>query len=226
MTFLLVHGWGCDHRVWEPLMWHAGTELRPVLVDLRGHGRSPVARTPHTIPRMAGDLAEVASFLGVRDLVVVGHSMGGNVAVELAIRRPDLVRAVVSVDPAYGDPAWADAPERVAALMERGSAAASFDGPFDPAATPARVLIEALRSTYTDPDAFGHIEDTRRRLRELTVPLLSIYARQDAAQRARTFPVEHTVAVVEDSGHFIPLDQPARLWSLIREWSPIARRLP
>ncbi len=86
--------------------------------------------------------------------------------------------------------------------------------------TEPRVLIEALNSTYTDPDAFGHLADTHRKLADLTVPLLSIYADRAAAQRARdlTIQQQHRVELVQHSDPFIPLEQPGSLHSLLTAW--------
>ena len=67
-------------------------------VDLRGHGRSSKPDGPYDVPTVAGDLATLIEELGLDRPVVAGQSWGGNVAVELAGRHPDLVRGIVCVD--------------------------------------------------------------------------------------------------------------------------------
>ena len=67
-------------------------------VDLRGHGRSSKPDGPFDVPTVAGDLATLIEQLGLDRPVVAGQSWGGNVAVELAGRHPDLVRGIVCVD--------------------------------------------------------------------------------------------------------------------------------
>jgi esterase len=68
-----------------------------VLVDLRDHGRSPhTAATSY--PLMAADVHALIERLGLRDVVLVGHSMGGKTAMVLAQRWPELLRQLVVVD--------------------------------------------------------------------------------------------------------------------------------
>jgi pimeloyl-ACP methyl ester carboxylesterase len=234
-TLLLIHGWGSDHNVWDPMIQTAGRIHRFLAVDLRGHGRSSRASTPHTIGAMADDLEQMTATIGLRRMVVVGHSMGANVAVELATRRPDLVAGVCSIDPAYDDPGWANADRRIADLQARGSEAAAETLPAAFAtgaapqligaaartlrATDADVLIEALRSNYLDERAFGHRAQTRKKLRRLQVPMLSLYARPESADQARGFGLtRHTIVTITGSGHFIPVEQPDTLWYELSRW--------
>src|SRR4051794_16229241 len=96
---LLVHGWGGDSRAWSGLTFEG---RRVITVDLRGHGRSPVLADGYRPADYAADLAALVDRLKVGPVVAVGHSMGGQIVVELALEHPDLVAAVVAVDPAYG----------------------------------------------------------------------------------------------------------------------------
>ncbi|HET9647689.1 MAG TPA: alpha/beta hydrolase [Microlunatus sp.] len=234
-TILLIHGWGSARHVWNRLVAAAGPETRLVLVDLRGHGQSSRALNRHSIDGMADDLEQLLLRLRLAKMVVVGHSMGGNVAVELAVRRPDLVAGVCCVDPAYDDPGWADAETRVEDLRDRGvqAALATLPAAFSPTASPdllreaadtlgstgIDVLIEALRSTYLDERAFGHHTETHQKLLQLTAPMLSVYAAPDRAERATRFPLaDHVVETIADTGHFIPLEQPTRLWRTLNAW--------
>jgi pimeloyl-ACP methyl ester carboxylesterase len=97
--FLLVHGLASNARMWDGVaarLVEAG--LAALAVDLRGHGRSSKPDGPYDVPTVAGDLAALIEALGLDRPVVAGQSWGGNVAVELAARHPDLVRGIVCVD--------------------------------------------------------------------------------------------------------------------------------
>ncbi|MFN8633308.1 MAG: alpha/beta hydrolase [Chloroflexota bacterium] len=97
-TILLIHCWTCDHSFLAPQFRHFSTKHRVVSVDLRGHGESDKPQQAYTVAGFADDLAWLCDRLAVERTVVVGHSMGGNVALEMARRHPALTRAVVMID--------------------------------------------------------------------------------------------------------------------------------
>ncbi|MCM6775649.1 alpha/beta hydrolase [Nocardia sp. CDC159] len=95
---LALHGLTGHGRRWAALATEHLPELRIVAPDLRGHGRSP-ALPPWTLETVAEDVAEL---LAGEPAVVVGHSFGGATGIHLAHRHPELVRALVLLDPAMG----------------------------------------------------------------------------------------------------------------------------
>lgn len=108
---LLVHGVTGWHRTW----WRVGPALaaagwRVVAVDQRGHGHSPRISGTVTVDDLADDLAAVIAELGGRADLLVGHSLGGAVATELAFTRHELVERLVLEDPPgisrVNDEAW------------------------------------------------------------------------------------------------------------------------
>jgi pimeloyl-ACP methyl ester carboxylesterase len=95
---LLVHGWCCDHTYFAPQSAHFARDHRVVAVDLRGHGASDKPEQDYTMAGFADDLAWLCGELGLVKPVVIGHSMGGVIALDLAARYPDLPSAIVAVD--------------------------------------------------------------------------------------------------------------------------------
>jgi pimeloyl-ACP methyl ester carboxylesterase len=115
---LLVHGWCGDHTYMAAQFAHFGRAHRVVSVDLRGHGESDKPAQEYTVAGFADDLAWLCAQLGVTKPVVVGHSMGGNVAFELARRHPDLPAAIVAVDSAIVlPPGGREATQELAAAL-------------------------------------------------------------------------------------------------------------
>ena len=108
---VLVHGVTGWWRTW----WRVGPALADagwhvIAVDQRGHGHSPRIDGTVTVRDLASDLASMIEGIGRPVDLVVGHSLGGAVAAELAIARPDLAGRVVLEDPPAvardGDEAW------------------------------------------------------------------------------------------------------------------------
>src|ERR1700729_3652800 len=95
---ILIHGWSCDHTVFARQAKVLSQSHHVVLVDLRGHGMSDAPHQDYTMAAFADDLAWLCTELALVKPVVVGHSMGGNVALELAAKRPELLSSIVMID--------------------------------------------------------------------------------------------------------------------------------
>ena len=145
---VFVHGWSCDRSFFAPqAAFFSGTH-RCVSIDLRGHGASdrPVGG-PYTIEQFADDVAWMIGELAVVQPVVVGHSMGGAVALQLAASFPGVVRAVVLVDPAPLRPSGA------AAQLSTGIASAAIRE------TQRSVITGSMFLARSDPSLIARIVD-------------------------------------------------------------------
>lgn len=97
--FVLVHGLASNARLWDGVAAALVANGHLVVtVDLRGHGRSSKPDGPYDVPTVADDLAALIERLELDRPVVTGQSWGGNVVLELAVRRPSLPRGIVCVD--------------------------------------------------------------------------------------------------------------------------------
>lgn len=125
---LCLHGFlGSGDNLW-PLAEHLKAQRTSLLTDLRGHGRSPHGR-PYSLAAMADDAAETLRAEGFGRAAVLGHSLGGKVAMTMALRHPALVEALVIADismaavkPYYEPLLNAMAATPVAALARRDEA--------------------------------------------------------------------------------------------------------
>src|SRR5262245_39925912 len=95
---VLVHGWCCSRAHMRGLAQHFAATHRVFSVDLPGHGEPPLRDVPLTFEGFARALADFLSAHELRDVILVGHSMGGVVAVHAASVCPDRVAAVVNLD--------------------------------------------------------------------------------------------------------------------------------
>ncbi len=96
---VLLHGWGAFKELWWMTLRDLGRDQRCFALDFPGHGGSRIGRA-NTIVALADAVAAFCDALGLREIALVGHSMGGCVATELALRRPDLLRCLILVDAA------------------------------------------------------------------------------------------------------------------------------
>lgn len=96
---VLVHGLASTSRLWDGVAEHlAATERRSVSVDLRGHGESDAPDGGYDTSTAADDLAALLPQVSDVPVTLAGQSWGGNVALEVAARRPDLVAGLALVD--------------------------------------------------------------------------------------------------------------------------------
>lgn len=96
---LFVPGWCCDHTAFRPQFEHFGQTHAVTALDLRGCGQSDAPAGGYAIGDLADDVAGLCAAVGIAQPVVVGHSLGGMIAVDLAARYPELPSALVLVDP-------------------------------------------------------------------------------------------------------------------------------
>ena len=101
---LFIPGWCCDHTAFQPQFDHFAQAHGVTSLDLRGVGRSEAPHGGYSIPELAEDVAAFCAELELEKPVVVGHSLGGMIAVELGGRYPSLPGALVLVDPGPIDP--------------------------------------------------------------------------------------------------------------------------
>ena len=95
-TLVIAHGLYGTGRNWGVIARRLAERRDVVAVDMRNHGESPRFPT-QGYPEMAADLAEVVALLGA-EVDLLGHSMGGKAAMQLALTRPDLIRRLVVAD--------------------------------------------------------------------------------------------------------------------------------
>jgi pimeloyl-ACP methyl ester carboxylesterase len=95
---LFVHGFGCNSGHFRLQQQHFAAFARTVAVDLRGHGASDAPIQSYDPAVYADDLLWLCDRLNLKRPIVVGHSMGGNIALKLSALAPDSIRAIAMID--------------------------------------------------------------------------------------------------------------------------------
>jgi len=97
-AIVFIHGWTCDHTHWRFQIPEMRKSFRVITIDLPGHGASGVDRKSWSIDGLGADVAAVVRGLKLEQVVLVGHSMGGPVALAAAPRLRGILRGIVAVD--------------------------------------------------------------------------------------------------------------------------------
>jgi pimeloyl-ACP methyl ester carboxylesterase len=97
-AIVFVHCWSCDRTFWKNQVDVFAKTHRVVTVDLGGHGQSGTNRTTWTVASLAGDVQSVMDALKLTRVILVGHSMGGPVSLEVARKLPGRVAGIACVD--------------------------------------------------------------------------------------------------------------------------------
>jgi len=226
---LLLHGLGADGGSWAlqlPALEAAG--FRPLAPDTPGFGASPYDRQGWTVRRVAAGMARLLEELGTGPAHVVGLSMGGVIAQQLALDFPPAVRKLVLVStfaalrPETLDGWWYFLRRATAVLLggNRAQAPLVAERVFPGVGNEIlrRMLIESIAKA--DPRAYKAamrslgLFDSRKRLGRLRVPALVISGEQDTTvspvrqrQLVQAIPGARQ-ACLPAAGHAVPVDQP------------------
>ncbi|MDH3457881.1 MAG: alpha/beta hydrolase [Gemmatimonadota bacterium] len=232
-ALVFVHGWSCDRSYWDAQVPFFSERHRVVTIDLAGHGESGLGREGWSMQAFGQDVAAVIEELGLEEIVLVGHSMGGPVVVEAARILGDRVKVVVGAD-TFNDvserwtqrfvenwlrPFRADfevatsdlvrtmfVPTSDSALVERIVA--------DMSAAPPEVGLGAIE---------GYINwsnnEREAAFRELRVPIRLINSdyRPTSVNAGREYAASFDAVLMSGVGHFVMLEKPEAFNRLLGE---------
>jgi pimeloyl-ACP methyl ester carboxylesterase len=97
-TLLFVHGWCIDQTYWTAQVDYFCPKYRVVTIDLPGHGKSGKNRKEWSIAAFGDDVASVMQQLQLKNVIMIGHSMSGNVNLEAALQYPNPVVGFIGID--------------------------------------------------------------------------------------------------------------------------------
>jgi pimeloyl-ACP methyl ester carboxylesterase len=238
---LLVHGWKGSHRLWDPVIARLQDWTRVVAFDLRGMGESEKPRCAYDFDELSDDVAAVISELGLRDVVLVGWSMGTTVALRYLERGGAGVERLVIVNGPLRLTQAPDFPHTMTAEELAGHVRRLRDSwPAGEREFQAQTLLEPVPAVVdwlysiavqTPLDvALALVEqqaklDMREAVARLGVPVLAVYSTNDpyyppslARYIAERAPAGDYV-LFERSRHCIPIEEPERFCAVLREFA-------
>lgn len=228
---VFLHGIGGHRQHWDEQLATFGSNFTAAAWDARGYGDSDDYDGPLRWADFGDDLARVLDFFGVARAHLVGLSMGGRIARDFCLRRPDRVATLVLANTNAGFDTLT--PEQLEAFIR------SRRGPLEAGRTPRELAPELARNVLApgaSPRAYDRLiasmaalrkesylktleastrEDRGARLEDIAVPTLVVTSDQDrvyppglTAEMARRIPGAR-LAVVPGAGHLSNLEQPA-----------------
>lgn len=227
-ALLLLNSLGATQEMWGPQMPLLEAHYRVIRCDTRGHGRSPTPPSPYSFDDIVADVLAVLDSHGVKKAVVMGLSLGGMTALELALAAPERVSRVVCCA------ARADAPppfiqnwHNRMAMLDEGGIEAVWNGTVgmwlsDETRRDHPEREAALRESFVQTTDEGYRGcahalmglDCLRRLGDLAVPTLFVAGAEDAAAppavmlaMAEACPGSE-YAIVPGAKHVVNIDRP------------------
>lgn len=214
-ALVFVHGFTGDSTDWRLQVAEFSSNYRILVLDNRGHGRSeaPSDRAVYSVERMTADAEQVIAHVGFERYHLVGHSMGGAVAQEIALRSPERLLSLT--------------------LQDTTCWAADHDQPGGtlPYAPPELIARAASRIGTMSRDALAGAwqglltwEGTLQRALRIKTPTLIIYGDRDASriiegsQRLKELIPHAEVEVVEGAGHSPQQERPVEYNGALRRF--------
>jgi pimeloyl-ACP methyl ester carboxylesterase len=243
---LLISGLGYSLWQWHRMVPLLTDHFRVILFDNRGAGGSDKPEGPYTVQMLAADTAGLLDGLGIRRATVLGHSMGGFVAQQLALSRPDLIGRLILAATNFGGPNHVPiSPEAMQVLLDRtGDPRALVQRGIEIACAPGfaeahpdvvqaiiayRFTVPVPAAAYTAQLAVGigllSAEAAfEGRLHAITAPTLVVYGADDRVMPAGNAPlfqreIPHaTVLIWPECGHMFSLEKPALAAETLITW--------
>ena len=230
---LLIHGLGYARWGWEPVVEPLARSFDVILFDNRGIGESDAPPGPYTAAGLAADAAQVLDEAGVERAHVLGTSLGGMVAQELALAAPERVDRLVLACTTPGGPESFPMPEQTVKLLTSGATLRQFvENALAP--DPDEEIVERIlrhREATAQPfDAWsaqaaaGAAFDALDRVEGIAAPTLILHGTEDAVVDSRNAALlerripDARVELFPGAGHLFFWEQPDRFVEIVTEF--------
>lgn len=232
IAFVFLHYFGGASHAWQEVITLLGDSVHSIAPDLRGFGESDAPDAGYTVNDYSGDVAEIVKQLHIERYILVGHSMGGKIALFCAMTRPPGLVALVLLAPSPPTPEPMSDANRKRLLAGYGDRATSIETVQQITARPlSRAVLEhtiadQLRSSQVAWRAWlehGSREDISAQISQINIPTFILSGACDSTippdvveQEVATRIAGSYMSVVPDSGHLLPLEAPQAVVNLLQ----------
>jgi pimeloyl-ACP methyl ester carboxylesterase len=222
-VLLFIHGGLADRSFWSGQHAAFSNHFKVIALDLAGHGESGSGRLERGIRQFASDVASVVAAERLHQVILVGNSLGGTVAIEAALSLGEHALGVVGVDTFHDlgrriDPGWIREQTNAWRRDFHGTLNQMVRALFHPDADPALLTDVRQRMTRTSPETvaamFSSLEgyDTGLAARQLRIPIRCINGDlfPTDVQSVRTVVEDFDAVILPHTGHFPMLECPEK----------------
>lgn len=219
-TLVFIHCWTCDREFWRLQIEYFQRTHQVVSLDLAGHGESGSKRQDYSMEAFGEDVVAVVESIDADEVILIGHSMGGPVAIEAAGLLGDKVIGIVGVDTFYTGFVYPKNQNEVEAFVDpfkkdfQGSSRQMVGSLFTPDADPKVVefVLARVGDPQRQPMAISAIYESFAWNAGQAPTLLDKYADKlrniNGAPTGREKPLHQSVTLIPYAGHFIPQEAP------------------
>lgn len=232
-SLVFLHYFGGSSLAWTEVTEELANDYHCVAPDLRGFGESDDVPENHSVKDYADDVAELISILGIEKFALVGHSMGGKIALALAARKPAGMRSLILLAPSPPTPEPIKEETRAKLLETHGNVSVAADtvGKAAGDKLSGAVFELAINDNLRTSEAAwrwwletGSREDISSEVGQINVPVLVAAGERDEAMTPKLLRREvirrikgARLVVVAEAKHLLPLEVPLTVAHLIRE---------
>lgn len=232
-TLVFLHYFGGSSKAWTEVVELLANDFHCVAPDMRGFGASDAEPENFAVKDYADDIADLIEILRLENYTLVGHSMGGKIALAVAAQNPAGLRSLILLAPSPPSPEPIPENEREKMLNTHGNRCAATEtvckaaGGKLSAEVFERSITDNLRTSAAAWRAWlekGSREDISAEISRINVPVLIAAGERDETMTAELLTREiarrirdASLTVIAEAGHLLPLEAPVEIALLIRE---------
>ncbi|MBM4241030.1 MAG: alpha/beta hydrolase [Euryarchaeota archaeon] len=233
---ILLHGLGSDHSIWEASAPEFSKKYKTFSLDLRGHGSFDKPKIHYSIDLFSRDVLKFMEEKGIYKANIIGHSMGGSIAQQTALKYPEMVRSLILVSTfSYVDKKLRETFKTLLESLDKGGYSLFFDKVLELANTPQflfdnREFILARKKIMAKKSSIDAVRnsilaclgwDISNSISDISVPTLIIAGNEDILTRINLSEyIHHSIKdsqliILDGVGHNLMVEKPKEFSQMV-----------
>ena len=225
-TLVFLHYFGGAASSWNEVIIHLQNEFRCIAIDLYGFGHSPAPTSQVTVEGSSENVRELIQYLTLTNYILIGHSMGAKIAVDVAAKSPKGLQGLILIAPSPPSPEPMKEKDRqdmcnafgnrkaIEKMLKNALGSAIPDEVFEREVQNNLLVSETAWKSWPES---GSKEDISLRMQYVNVPVHILYGEKDKRFTKKFLQREYsqyfkTFSLIEvmDAGHLVPVEAPEK----------------